>query len=98
MCAKVELQSTHVPFSEPEMVRVLQKYRLYLKRMSGLHPGANGRKGVGKGSSGSPDASFQVYTCTAGFLQDRNRSHLTLRHTFFCHLADSHMHQCFACL
>lgn len=38
----------------------LQKYRLYLKRMSGLHPGANGRKGGGKGSSGPQDANFQV--------------------------------------
>ena len=37
-----------------------QKYRLYLKRMSGLHPGQNGRKGSGKGSSGSHDANFQV--------------------------------------
>ena len=37
-----------------------QKYRLYLKRMSGLHPGQNGRKGSGKGSSGSQDANFQV--------------------------------------
>jgi len=64
---KTGLRFTLMPFSEPEMVRVLQKYRLYLKRMSGLHTGANGRKGVGKGSSGSPDASFQVYTCTNGF-------------------------------
>ena len=40
-----------------------QKYRLYLKRMSGLHPGQNGRKGSGKGSSGSQDANFQVCMC-----------------------------------
>ena len=37
-----------------------QKYRLYLKRMSGLHPGANGRKGGGKGGSLPHDANFQV--------------------------------------
>ena len=40
-----------------------QKYRLYLKRMSGMHPGQNGRKGSGKGSSGSQDANFQVCLC-----------------------------------
>ena len=38
----------------------LQKYRLYLKRMSGLHPGANGRKGGGKGASLPHDANFQA--------------------------------------
>ncbi|CAK0740146.1 hypothetical protein CVIRNUC_001228 [Coccomyxa viridis] len=44
----------------------LQKYRLYLKRMSGLHPGQNGRKGSGKGSSGSHDANFQMMMAASG--------------------------------
>lgn len=39
---------------------MLQKYRLYLKRMSGLHTGANGRKGGGKGASLPHDANFQA--------------------------------------
>ncbi len=48
---------------ELEEICVPQKYRLYLKRMSGLHPGANGRKGGGKGGSLPHDANFQVLIC-----------------------------------
>ena len=52
---------------KPTSVCALQKYRLYLKRMSGLHLGANGRKGGGKGGSLPHDANFQV--SVVAFLQ-----------------------------
>lgn len=37
-----------------------QKYRLYLKRVSGVHPGMGPRGKGGKGAVGGPDLAFQA--------------------------------------